>query len=450
MEIKINSEARRNFDQKANELLLELRPIERSASKRDRRFAPDLHMEAKITEKDIIGKIKQAVSDHKGNEIGKSFCYQGRHIGLFDINYKKLQDLAQAMLRANSLKNFISMKYLLDVIFEWMEGRYRNATSANMVKFVLENCKNCIKEMEIWIPIAYLCIEDDIKIGKIIFKTFQKNMFEEWMRIVGEKNPDIKEAYIAELKKLQSKHQGTAAATIKLIAEPIRAQEIAVEETEKSLSILRFFSPVNLDPELHSYCQIYGKENIESMKIFLFEKETPLPNIIEELIGKQPIYWSIDKRILLRMSAGPLKILSQLLETEKLTEFQKKILDAVLLYSKSSISKNLQDKLLYTLIALETILLKNSNEPIQQNVGDRIAFFMSDKPKERKRISKNFKDIYTIRSSFIHHGQMREDLEKLRNFMESACFLFNKLIFFSKKFDTTNDFINSIEKIKYS
>ncbi len=53
--------------------------------------------------------------------------------------------------------------------------------------------------------------------------------------------------------------QGFAAATIKLFAEPRRASEIAFEEADRVVSLLRFFSPATHIPEVFSYCTLQGK-----------------------------------------------------------------------------------------------------------------------------------------------------------------------------------------------
>jgi hypothetical protein len=52
--------------------------------------------------------------------------------------------------------------------------------------------------------------------------------------------------------------------------------------------------------------------------------------------------------------------LSSLLTADTLTDFQKTLLEALLLYSKSSLAKQVSDKLLYILVALESVFLKDS------------------------------------------------------------------------------------------
>ena len=59
--------------------------------------------------------------------------------------------------------------------------------------------------------------------------------------------------------------------------------------------------------------------------------------------------------------------------------------------------------------ALEMILLRNDTEPIQQNIGERMAFVVGRNVNERKAIINNFRRIYSVRSKFLHHGVGSEE-----------------------------------------
>jgi len=58
-----------------------------------------------------------------------------------------------------------------------------------------------------------------------------------------------------------------------------------------------------------------------------------------------------------------------------------------LIYSRNSIATDISDKLLFVLVALESMLLKDSNEPLQKNIGERMAFLVGDSAQSRKVIA---------------------------------------------------------------
>ena len=117
-----------------------------------------------------------------------------------------------------------------------------------------------------------------------------------------------------------------------------------------------------------------------------------------------------------------LEVFHFLLNKEKLTDFQEKFLDAITIYSRSLLNKQLSDRLLYTLTALETIFLKDSGENIQDAISFRMAYMQDVSVEERRAIISNIKKTYGIRSSFVHHGQSVsiDNLEILEKFMTNA------------------------------
>ena len=46
--------------------------------------------------------------------------------------------------------------------------------------------------------------------------------------------------------------------------------------------------------------------------------------------------------------------------------------------------RDLAGKLVYTLVAMESVLLRNGTEPTQQNVGERAAFVVTNTVEKRR------------------------------------------------------------------
>jgi hypothetical protein len=148
-----------------------------------------------------------------------------------------------------------------------------------------------------------------------------------------------------------------------------------------------------------------------------------------------------------------LSILDNLLRLRsKRNPFQDKLLAALILYSRSAISKDIADKLVYILVALESIFLRNSFEPIQQNLGERIAFLIGDSIEKRKRIIKVTRETYSLRSGFVHHGRSinDDDLETMREFMQYAWHAIVSLIHQSNSVSTVDALRDMLDDRKLS
>ncbi len=449
MIIDLHPDASKNFDNKANALLLELTSAPKTLyNMAECTSKPDIFVSAHLSEKDVIGEVESSQVDGFGNEVSKYFDAGDVLIGLKEDSYLKLKRLAEDMQRTKALTDRVSITFLIKNIFDWMRKKYKNCISLSMSEFVLKRCEEEINEFEVWIPVAQLHINSEIKLGKIMFKTITRDLIDSWSAAYKSKNP----AHIVNIERYfdekRKKIQGYATATIKLCAEPNRAWEIAREESEKAISLLRVFSPACFIPQAVSYCTMYGQQNIQS-KLYLTFANGQRPAIVEGFSSPEVKLWQLDNALFTQIMPC-LILLDGVLIKENKTPFQDTSLDALSLYSKSSLFKTIEDKLIYILIALEYMLLKNENESIMQNIGERIAFFITTNSVERKRIVERTKTIYSLRSKFIHHGQNIDDIQKLQDFMFDAWRFFQNLILNINRFNTKEEFITKIEEVKFS
>jgi len=211
--------------------------------------------------------------------------------------------------------------------------------------------------------------------------------------------------------------------------------------------MLRLFSPSNFSTRLVSGMYEYGKGLIETKNLFLFDSTNLGFSQTMELLG-YGMRWNIPSYII---SNSAMSGFNEVLLIKDKNEFQKKVYEALKIYSKHTLRRNPFDKLLYILIALESVLLRNETEPIQQNLAERIAFAIAKTIEERRKIVKTIKKIYSIRSKFVHHGdQTIEEGEELDNFLNIAWRMFVLLTQNINSFKTKDEFITALENLKFS
>ena len=93
-------------------------------------------------------------------------------------------------------------------------------------------------------------------------------------------------------------------------------------------------------------------------------------------------------------------------------------------------------------------MLKNENEPIQQNLAERVAVFSSQTLEERKSLIKLIKSIYGIRSKYLHHGHISSEVELISTFMLRVRVFFFQLLRNVDSFATQEEFVNAIDDDK--
>ncbi|MBP7069597.1 MAG: hypothetical protein KBA97_00830 [Methanothrix sp.] len=451
MTLNLHHEALKNFNYHAEKLLKNIVIIhkEKDLSLIEKpSFEPDHFISATITEKEIKGDVIISSQNMIGIENGRFFMHRGNRIGLCGENYQDLLKISKNMQRTKQLSPFISISFLKNNIFNWIKEKYLNNTPISMTDYVLNKCEQELKDLEIWIPIAETFIQSDLQIGKVIIKTISKERLDLWSNLVSKEGDRKEERKKGFMMRYQKKLQGISAATMKINAEPKRAFEIALEESEKALSILRIFDPAIIHPRLNSNITLLGKEHLESYTYFVLNDEKDL-SIEEGFLDGSGTALELSNKSISMIKTMGLDILSKVLVEGPKTNFHKQLLDSIFIYSRSPLARDAIDKLIYILVAIESILLKDDNEPIQQNISRRMAYMIGNTVKERKVVIENVIKIYKLRSSFIHHGQYIDDFEyeTLLTFMRNIWKFYQILI---KKINDFKDKQELIDRIEYS
>jgi hypothetical protein len=455
MHLELHPEAAKNLDAKAEELLTKLAPDPHVRRRRpEGSFVPDIVIH-EISEDAVLEVIETGYVNPLGREIAKTFPHDTGVLGLFGEDYKDLVRLAEVMQKAKTLRDKVSVGLLTDLIFKWIADRHRRVAELPMTGYVLGECEKQLLELEIWLPVAMLQIQSDIQIGRVTLRTITKEMIDAWHepiknRLIEEFGGVDPQAQLS-LDEERSDLQGFAAATVSLHAEPQRASEIASEEAERALAMLRLFSPANRLPEVVSYCTLLGKEHVEETKELVVQGGRIINYSAGSADPASP-FWALGNRFIDEIGNAGLVVLSDLLAQEKRTEFQEALLDSLRLYSKCPLMKDPADKLIAILVALESMLLKDGSEPIQQNLAERIAFLFEASAGERREMKAKIIRAYGLRSSFIHHGRgiTTDEMDALREFMMVAWTSFYALIRFSQTFATKAEMFDMIEERKMS
>ena len=411
-------------------------------------FRPDVHVSAHLTEKDLDGPILVGQVDYRGKEVTKYFQHGGRTIVVQGEGFQQLASLAEEVHQSETNRNYVSVQCLIECGFRWLTRRYRGETSEAFTEFVLREAGALVREVEIWFPLHRVYLESEIKVGKITFKTVTKEMLDRQIgQLPNDLPPEQRAAVEASFNRTRSKLQGCAAATIRLLAEPIRAEEIASEEAECSIAALRFFHPANGTPYTRAYCTKSGRENVATT-CTLTVKDGMIELLRESSDSKTSLMWVVSDIDIRQFRQAGLDTLSQLLAKEGRSPFEKDLLDAFLIYSRNSLFDDPASRLIHILAATESILVRDKNEPIQKNLAERLAFLVGLTVEERMAIRDRVPNIYGLRSGFLHHGRSFTAMDALEPFMRDIWMAFVVLIRNIDKFRNKQELIDHLERRK--
>jgi hypothetical protein len=177
----------------------------------------------------------------------------------------------------------------------------------------------------------------------------------------------VPEAARIPLEQLRSQLQNHLAACVKVTGEKKTAHAIARSKAEAAVALVRFLSPANWILNVQSYCLPLAREQIE-MPTELFVEGGEIHEISRGTIERGPVFWDLDPD---RTRLPGLLDLLHSLARDHASDFRRQLYDALLLYSRNSTASETTDKLVFVLVSLESMLLKDANEPISKNIGEQ-------------------------------------------------------------------------------
>jgi len=363
----------------------------------------------------------------------------------------KLERLSEGMKKSTTPRGVITVHLFSEKIFAWVKQKHRDRSFPPMTEYVLAECEKQIKEIEVWIPISLLYIQSPFRLGRVNFRAITKRIVDDYEARINEKitKPKALDAAKQFIDRMRREIQGLAAATIEVEAEPRRAYEIAEEESEKAMNVLRFFSPANFHPGKTCYSAPWCKQH-EDLNRYLSFQDGKIVGHASGFTDKSAHHWNLTREELQMFQGAGLNVLSDLLRADKLTDFQKSLIEALSLYSRSSLAKQPSDKLVYILVSLESVFLKDSSELIQDAISLRMSYMLPLSVEERRAMISNVRAAYALRSSFIHHGLnvSLNDRKTLEEFMKNSWMSLQALFPLAASQVTKKEFFKSLEDRK--
>jgi len=160
--------------------------------------------------------------------------------------------------------------------------------------------------------------------------------------------------------------------------------------------------------------------------------------------------WGLSKSMIEQLFHDGLGVLHNLLLKPNPTKFEQALVESIALYTRASLTTNLSDRLMHIFSALESLLLRDEHESLQQNIADRIAYMVAGNAQDRREIVAIYKAAYALRSKYVHHGQSIDDAKQLSKFFFHI-WTFNLLLISNhKSFESREALLNHIDHLKYS
>lgn len=309
------------------------------------------------------------------------------------------------------------------------------------------------------VPIVNLDVQiDSLQVGKVMFKKFNEEDLTDLIQVVEEitgqtaSPPDVQTEtnnVYRQILRERFLNRTIAKVTVDAI-DGQRSREISLELVDMAINVLRFYACGLFHPvfrEQRPYIGIEGELIRSNYPMMTF-----MPNT-EQALNLQTtgplVPFTIDNGTVARMREYNFNILHRLLLNDQPTEFESKVLNAINFYGMGTNSEDDASAFINIMIALESLLLKGRG-PSKGLLAERVAFLLGNNYKVKLSFFEKMQELYQIRSNIVHSGK--------RDFPISELYLlsritFNCIVKLLRKTDsltTISDFINWVQKEKFT
>jgi len=401
-----------------------------------------------ITDKEIIGVPMLFETNIFGNMVARYFPHEGKIYGLAPNEFRNLRRLADQVVKTPWVAEALGREFVEDHIFLWCRDNFQNDSPTSFTEYLSAQAAEEVQQGPVWVPVAFMEVEREFQFVSAKLAPITAAMLDRQERTYIDRSPDNENQIRALFAEKRRKYQGLAAVVLELEAVKGYRMQRAIDLADIIVGLLRLYSAAAYVPWLTCPSAIVGTEYVPSTTAISYGPNGSFA-MTQGVLKPLPYPWRISTKEWENMNANHLGLLGDLVRESGLSEFQSRVRTSILTYSKGLTLREVGDRLVYSLSALEGLLLRDSSEPIQQNLGERLAFLLHKDPNERQEIVRNVRDIYGIRSRYIHHQKSVPDESAVEKFFPIARSALFTALASTPNFSTAFDFVNAIDRVKF-
>lgn len=403
---------------------------------------------ATLTDGDIIGEPKLSYSDITGRVRTRYFVQDRQEIGLSGDGYEDLRRLAEKIRKTPPFNSGFSGEFVEELIFDWWADCIKGQSDDTLTDRLCSTAESVFARHHIIVPIAAIEVQAPFQFGHVLIAPMDRSLIANMFNAAAEKNPEqsalIKQARDRNLKELAH----LTAVHVSIVGEPNFADSKAKKVAFDIAAMFRLMSPAALSWNVGFPCYPHGCDHIRSTTTLRID-DNKVSSLSQGIIDRGMFTWKLTTKELTEHMEGGFQNLAIFFEDKEKSGFQKRVWSACVAFSEGVGSFNPNNRLVYAMSALEHLFLRSEHEPIQNGVGERLAFILAKESDRRRAILANFKRAYALRSKQVHHLATVDDEETLSEFFVNAWLGVHRAIQVSRSYKTQTEFLDAIDEVKF-
>ncbi|MGE4369674.1 MAG: hypothetical protein AB7E12_08350 [Burkholderiaceae bacterium] len=402
---------------------------------------------AQITDRELIGPITFWGQEVSGGAALMFLQHEGKSYGLVETDYKSLDSLTDAVLKAAWARTSLSRKFVETAFLDWARQRF-SATKSSFSDALSDAARKTVTNFEVWAPIANMEVEQGFSFGPVLIESITAAVMENLHSRASSLLPEQEQQVGQFFEKLRGEIQGYAVAVVSIEAEPAFAVERALRIAQDAVGLLTFFSPAAPRSYMFSPVALAGAEYIPTSKLIALHEGGF--HYSESVLPKRVGYWRLSTQQISELNSDLLESAASLVVSEGLSEFALAVRASILIYSKGATLVAPLDRLRSCVSALEGVLLKHDMETRAHSIANRMSFLLTREGADGQAVKKIVQQIYWLQDQPPLTEPGHRESETITTFTSYAYRVLHVALGNVQTFSSKVEFVVEIDRIGLS
>jgi len=382
----------------------------------------------------LVGAMVERTTDHAGKTVEIYLVDENGSYGFDKEQYSRFNKLIQNLHSIEQLNRKVSSKYIEAESFNWIIEVYKKQQAdSNLYDYITTKVDAEIKPWTFYFPVLNLEIEKPFKIGNAEFTYFSKEYFDNLYQALKAKDDTCTEENFQQI--FRKDFQGQVLAKVTITAERDKAEEIAKQDSEIAVDVLKLYSESAIVPERKTMFDLNYKLGYQVQSNFLTQKPNESDSLaISIQFNNHPL--TITQRLYQSAYQSGLKVLSDYISLRKSDELREIIIQSIHLFGSAISNWDLHLRCVSLITILESIFLRaDESGDMEHKTKARLSKALTNQHQEKERLKTIFSNVYQVRHKMIHKAKRIEiNTKELSEVQMNMINLFLRLIELNTKF----------------
>ena len=370
-----------------------------------------------IMEKIEVTDMKVIKESLSGEMMSYSLLNGDQKFSIDDTDFLQVKKLVNSIIKVKEISEVTTYKFILDQVLKWMYQAKDAKAGMDLCNYLKDSIADSIKEFDVMVPILYLSIPAQFKIGDVEFFCLSEAQIDEWAQTFLSENIDYLKSPYEDRKSILL---GTVLARYRHRAEISKAKEVAMEKIYLAVDLLKITSETILYPDYPLYFDVDNRVGVNPLNNLVYI-DCSIPHFLNFNDYRKIRPNEITNGTFERMDRLHLQTFAEFISKvaiNNMSELENVIIRSIKSFARAISNFDKHQRIIEIFSILESLLVLSSNGPLIDTVGKYCSRLITKKVDDRRKVIKVIKDLYEVRSSMVHHAKRKafadEDLNTLQ------------------------------------